>query len=338
MSSELRNSGLELRVSAMSRRHRFRKFFTFATMTIALALTASAQIPTGTIMRRLGYPADAKLLIIHADDVGMAHSVNRATFEALEKGWITSASIMVPCPWFPEAAEYAREHPDLDLGLHLTLTSEWKQYRWGPIGDGAASSLRDSHGYLPHTETALAAQAAPGDVEKEVRAQIEKARTAGVKFTHFDSHMGALFKTPDLFRVYEQAARDYHVPNLVAPRGSPHSHPADVVPANALVITQDLQIRPGVPRKRWLKAYEHMLAPLGPGIYQLIVHLGYDDSELEGITSGHPHWGARWRQSDLEVVRSPQFQKFLREKGFILVRWKDLAQATDIAQPSAAGR
>jgi predicted glycoside hydrolase/deacetylase ChbG (UPF0249 family) len=337
MSSELRSSRHELQVIAMSKPRSFRQLCAVVAMTIALALTASAQVPTDTIIRRLGYPADAKLLIIHADDMGMAHSVNRATFEALEKGWITSASIMVPCPWFPEAAEYAREHPDLDLGLHLTLTSEWKTYRWGPISDGAASSLLDKHGYFPNTETALAAQAMPVDVEKEIRAQIEKAHAAGVNFTHLDSHMGALFKTPELFRVYEQAARDYHVPNLVAPKGSPHSHPADVIPANTLVITQDLQIRPGVPRKRWLKAYEHMLAPLGPGIYELIVHLGYDDAELEGITSGHPHWGARWRQSDLEVVRSPQFQKFLRENGFILVRWKDLARAADITRLSAAG-
>src|SRR5687767_13457717 len=90
------------------------------------------QIPEKTLAERLGYPRDAKLLIVHADDLGMAHSVNAASIRGLESGLINSASIMVPCPWFPEIAEYARKNPQADLGLHLTLTSEWTDFRWGP--------------------------------------------------------------------------------------------------------------------------------------------------------------------------------------------------------------
>src|SRR5207247_1763857 len=89
--------------------------------------------PAVTLQERLGHPRSARLLVIHADDLGMAHTVNRASFEALERGWITSASIMVPCPWFPEVARFARAHPDADLGLHLVLTSEWTTFRWGPL-------------------------------------------------------------------------------------------------------------------------------------------------------------------------------------------------------------
>ncbi len=310
---------------------------------LALGIGAGAQVPASTLIERLGYPADSKLLIIHADDLGMAHSVNGATFEALEKGWITSASMMVPCPWFPEAAEFARTHPQFDIGLHLTLTSEWKDYRWRPVSEQPLHTLVDKQGYLPHSVAALAAQADPKEVEQEIRAQVEKARQAGVNFTHLDSHMGALFEKPELYEVYQQVAHDYGVPNLLAGKGSPHGklhgrHSLEVA-VDELVVSKDIQMRPYHSRQKWLQVYERMLKPLPPGgIYQLIVHLGYDDAELQAITAGHPHWGARWRQSDLEVVSSQEFQKFVRDNHFILVTWRDLAHGLKLdetAPPTA---
>src|SRR6202049_2829386 len=116
----------------------------------AVAQSGTNPVPIKTVQERMGYPASARLLVIHADDLGMNHSVNRATFEALENGWITSASILVPCPWFPEVARWAKQHPNADLGIHLALTSEWTDLRWGPVsGVGRVPSLVDAHGYFP---------------------------------------------------------------------------------------------------------------------------------------------------------------------------------------------
>ena len=301
-------------------------------MSDPLSLSAAAQRGP-SVAERLGYPADARLLILHADDLGGMHSVNRATFEALEKGWITSASVLVPCPWFPEAARFAREHPEADLGVHLALNSEWTGYRWGPVGPaGSVSSLLDDDGYLPLLEPAVARRANPAEVERELRAQIERALAAGIKPTHLDSHMGTLFGTPEFFGVYERLGRSYGLPVLVA-RADRTPPRQGQVADSAILVDRILTIQPGVAPSDWLPAYKAMLGPLPPGVYELIVHLGYDDDELRGATWDHPNWGAAWRQADLDLVRSREFQGYLREQGFVLITWRQLARAL----PTAGG-
>ena len=285
---------------------------------------------TASLQERLGHPADARLLVIHADDLGMSHSVNRATFEALENGWITSASILVPCPWFPEVARWARAHPAADLGIHLALNSEWTGFRWGPVGPrDAAGSLVDREGYLPMLETDVVAAARPADIDRELRAQIDRARDAGVKLTHLDSHMATLFRTAEFFEVYRKLGSAYRLPVLMerlGERGGEQSAWATGAQADALV-DRVVSIPQGVAKEAWPQAYEKMLAPLPPGVYQLIVHLAYDDEEMRGATFDHPDWGAAWRQNDLELVKSSRFRNFLREQRFVLVGWKDLARA-----------
>src|SRR6266487_5688626 len=157
--------------------------------------TPSSQVATRTLAERLGYSPDAKLLIVHADDLGAAHSVDIASIKAFEGGLVNSGSIMIPCPWLSEIAAYARSHPEADLGLHLTLTSEWTSYRWGPVlSRDRVSSLLDHNSYFYLTESEAASHANAREVEAEIRAQIDRARAFGIKPTHLDSHMGTLYQ------------------------------------------------------------------------------------------------------------------------------------------------
>jgi predicted glycoside hydrolase/deacetylase ChbG (UPF0249 family) len=296
----------------------------------ALSPQGPASASRASVQERLGHPASARLLILHADDLGMSRSVNRATFEALEKGWITSASVLVACPWFPDVARWARANPTADLGIHLAVNSEWTGYRWGPLASrDAVPSLIDPDGYLPLVETTVVANARPAEVEKELRTQVDRARAAGLRISHIDSHMATLFRTPELFAVYRRMGTHYGVPTLLerlGERGGEASAWAVGPQADALV-DRVISINPGVTAAGWPEAYEKMLAPLPPGVYQLILHLGYDDEEMRGATFDHPNWGAAWRQNDFDLVKSQRFRDFVKAQGFVLVTWGDLARA-----------
>jgi predicted glycoside hydrolase/deacetylase ChbG (UPF0249 family) len=287
---------------------------------------------TITLAQRLGYPPTARLLIIHADDFGMMHTVDTATEEAFDNHWITSASILVPCPWFPEVAQWAKAHPDADLGIHLALNADWTSLRWSSVSPQPKnSSLLDPDGYLPLTPPYVVAHAKPADVETEVHAQVDKALAAGIHITHLDTHMGTIVSSSDLINVYLAASKSYKLPVLLARDSGLHSLPA--FPPDAIVLDGVLQIHPGIPQSQWLDTYEKILQPLPPGTYQLIVHLAHNDAEIQGATFDHPDWGAEWRQNDLDLVKNPKFQKFLKDQHFILVSWKDLSKASPDHKP-----
>src|SRR6266446_10941856 len=179
-------------------------------------LEAHAQVDGKSLAEKLGFARDAKLLIVHADDVGVTHSVNVATIKALDTGLVTSASIMVPCPWFPEIADYAKSHPEIDFGLHLTLTSERIYYRWGPVASAdKVRSLLDENGYLHHDWTPTT-HIDQHEAELELRAQIKRAYAMGVRPTHLDSHQYRLDSTgKELFEVALRLAHEYQLPFFV---------------------------------------------------------------------------------------------------------------------------
>ena len=280
---------------------------------------------TKTIAERLGYPPDSKLLIIHADDLGVAHSEDTASFDALDKHAVTSASIMVPCPWLNEVADYAKTHPDADLGLHLTLTSEWKTYRWGPVeSKDKVPSLLDPSGYL-WSDTPEAVRSLKADeAEREIRAQVERAIAMGIHPTHLDSHMGALFSRPDLFAIYVKVAREYKLPFLASIAPNTPSELSSVLSNKDLLLDSVLIADPSVHPGDWKAFYSNAIKNLKPGVTEIIVHLGHDDAELQAVMVDHPDYGAAWRQRDYDVVTSPEFKKALEDNHVILIKWKDL--------------
>jgi chitin disaccharide deacetylase len=295
---------------------------------LLVALHAPAQ--SKTVAERLGYARDAKLLILHADDLAVSHSQDAASFDALDKGAVTSASIMVPCPWLTEVADYAKTHPDADLGLHLTLTSEWETYRWGPVASrDKVPTLLDPSGYL-WPETLPAVQHITADeAEREVRAQVERALAMGIHPTHLDSHMGVLFARPDLRAVYIKVAHEYKLPFLATL--GPNA-PAELralfsdkdVPLDSVIVAG-----PTIPAANWKDFYLNTIKNLKPGVTEIIVHLAYDDGEMQAVTVDHPDYGSAWRQRDYNVVTSPEFKQALEQNHIVLVHWKDLKKLLD---------
>ena len=293
-----------------------------------LLTSAAAQEPPKTLQEKLGYPRDAKLLIVHADDLGATHSVNAASIKALESGGINSASVMVPCPWFPEIADYAKSHPSADFGLHLTLTSERIYYRWGPVAPrDKVPSLLDANGYFHH-DWSPETHVDPKEVEIEIRAQVARAFAMGVKPTHLDSHQNRLFQTNgELFEVLLQVAHENNLPVLI-----PRSWFADFpyldksIGAQDVVIDQVVTIEPGVPAAKWSDFYKNALQHLQPGVTEFVIHLAYADSEMKAATRERDTWGAEWRQRDFDFFTSAEFQKLLRDNDIHLISWREIGR------------
>jgi len=293
----------------------------------SLLIVSTLDAQTRTIAERLGHPKDAKLLILHADDIGVAHSENIATFDALAKGPVNSGSIMMPTPWVTEVAEYAKSHPNADLGLHLTMNAEWNTYRWGGVAPhDKTPSLHDADGTLPRSTDTVAKRARLDEVETELRAQIDRAYAIGIKPTHVDSHMYALYGTPGLFRTYTRVARSYKLPFLAVFDSPTAAIRAELMPNDIVPDKVIMRLEKGTPAE-WRKYYLDAIRDMKPGLTVILVHLGYDDAELRAVTTGWDSWGADWRQRDYDFITSPEFKQELKDNNVVMVTWRDIQKA-----------
>ncbi len=294
----------------------------------ALALLAATAYSHDhlSIQEKLGYPADAKLLIIHADDLGVAHSENIATFQAMEDGVVTSASVMMPTPWSTEAANYAASHPEADIGVHLTLTAEWETYKWGPLlGADSTPSLVDEHGHFHSNVPDFAANAELSEVEAEVRAQIEAAKTAGIDITHLDGHMGSMLATDEIAQLYFEIGKEYGVPVRLHQHHDRASEDPEFKAAVVQMPGKVTSIHGAGPNdfpNGIAETYNNYLRELEPGLNLLVLHLAFDDAEMQAVTVDHPLWGAHWRQLDYDWAMSEEAQAIIKEEGIILVDWR----------------
>ncbi len=281
------------------------------------------------VAERLGYSKEDKLLIIHADDLGVSHSENMASIRAMEEGSVNSASIMVPCPWFPEIANYARSHPEMDFGLHLTLTSEWKYFKWGPTASkDAVASLINNEGYFYDLVPKVAEHADPLQVEIELRHQVKKALEAGINVTHLDTHMGTLFATPDFAKAYIRIGKEFRLPILMTVQSDEippeYSEVFEMLNNNDVAVDRVLTALPQDFTNGMEEFYSKTLNELQPGLNCLLIHTAYNNEEMKAVTIDHPEWGAAWRQADFDFFASEQCKSLLEANNIKLVTWREI--------------
>jgi len=291
----------------------------------SLLFLTNASLCAQNLAQQLGYPADAKLLILHADDLGVSHSENHASFTALEKGPVNSASIMVPCPWFMEVVDWAQNHPDADLGLHLTLTAEWKHIKWGPVASSdKVPGLLNEQGYFYDNVADVIAHAKEQEVELELRAQIEKSLKAGLKPTHLDSHMGSLFN-PKFFGIYLKLGQEYNIPVMITNQALGLLPEGEELPKNSIIVDQVYVASPDDFKMGMEQYYSTVIKSLTPGVHVILMHLAYDNQEMQAVAIDHPDYGAGWRQQDFDFFTSKRLQDLLQQENIKMVTWRELA-------------
>ena len=289
-----------------------------------------------TLAEKLGYAADAKLLIVHADDIGLSQSVNDATLEAFSSGGITSGSIMVPCPWFNDFAHSYQSHPDLDVGIHITLTSEWEFYKFGGVLPATEiPSLVDDRGNFYPTSEEVGMHADPREAELEIRAQIDRAIAAGIKPTHLDTHMASVLATQELIQIYFKLGMEFglpvFVPRMLLP-GVPEAQ-REMIQKEFVLVDHYFMLNLEGPDASWEEAYGEILNQVGTGLNVLIVHLAHDNAEMQAITIDHPAFGSEWREKDLNYVQSQPFRELLAKNHIQLVTWKEVGAVNRSGQP-----
>ncbi len=273
---------------------------------------------------RLGYAADARALILNADDFGMCHDQNEGVMRGLKEGVFTSSTILVTCPWFEEAADFARNNPAADLGVHLTLTAEWDSYKWGPVSARhSVPSLVDERGYLWQTVAQVYEHARLDEAEAELRAQIDKALAAGIDATHLDSHMGTLQLRADYHEIYARLANDYRLPIRLASRRRIGIEGMGAILDQldaAGVVTPDHLVFNGPPTVSETESYwTNLIRTLKPGLTEILCHPAIARDELKSCARD-----AAQREADFRYFIADKTRQLIKHERVEMVGFRQL--------------
>jgi chitin disaccharide deacetylase len=302
------------------------------------------------LVTQLGYPPDARLVIFHADDVGMCHGSNQAYVELSTAGILQTGSVMVPCPWSPEVIAACQQNPALDMGVHLTLTSEWSGYRWGPLSTrDPESGLIDEAGYFWQRVAGVAEKLQVAAAVQEMRAQIERVRAAGIDFTHLDTHMGAAI-LPELVEHYVALGFAYGVPVLLPRRIDDYIRTLGLTSTDEttwLQLAETIEAK-GMPLVDWFRItpayhtndddddsearvelYETILRELPPGVTYFSLHPNAP-GDIETIVPER----AYWRTFEYRYFQSQRLRDFLAAEQIIPIGYRAIRTVmhTNLAQ------
>lgn len=305
-----------------------------------------------TYAEKLGFPKDSKVLILHVDDVGMSYDSNIGAIKSMDEGVATSCSMMMPCGWIPGYFHYLKEHPDTDAGLHLTLTSEWKDYRWGPLaGKKTTPGLLDEEGAMWPSVKATATHATADEVEIEIKEQLARAKAMGWNPTHIDSHMGTLFATPAYLQKYLKLGMENNIPVMF-----PGGH-------NTMILRTEkdagltIEMTTAVGKQLWnaglpvlddlhnvsygwnpenpklsdkklqafkTQKYIESIDQLKPGLTMVIMHCT-SPTEVFPIISG----STITRKGDMLAMMDQKFKSYLTKNNIILTTWREVKKRRD---------
>lgn len=330
--------------------------FTFFICLFLGVFSLKSNAQNSTYAEKLGFPIGSKVLILHVDDAGMSYDSNVGAEMALTRGVSTSVSIMMPCPWVSQFVDFLKTRPEVDAGIHLTLTSEWNEYRWGPLaGKSQVVGLCDPNGYFWPDVVNVVKHASPDEVEKEIRAQLEKARSMGLEPSHLDSHMGTLFASPLFLERYIKIGIENQIP-VMLPGGhdseiqremhAPDSQVQQLQAAGKLLwksglpVLDDLynqsydwpipnNIRDSDKDLRNFKTQKYIAAfkSLKPGLTMVIMHCTSPTPVFSHISDSGPT-----RKADLLAMMDPALKQAIKDQGIILTTWREVKKRRSLVK------
>lgn len=318
-----------------------RAFFILMALSILFACNKSSSDSKKTVDNRteaekLGFEKGKKVLLLHADDAGMSPEANEAIAKYLEEGHIQSAAVMAPCPSAEDFIEWAKAQPSADIGMHLTHTSEWKTYRWGPVADLLkVPGLIDQEGKLWPEVPDVVQHASAEEVEIEIRAQIEKAIALGWNPTHIDTHMGTLYGSPKYVEVFIKVAEEYNIPaniidfsdTLVVEYYRKAGYPItkEVIAMAAEYKLPKLDNFTSVPKgstyEEVRENFFQLVNSLNAGLTEIIFHPSTETENIKTITNS-------WQQRvwEAQLFADPEVKKFFTDEGIVLTDWIEIME------------